>query len=139
MTSGMGDELAERAAQRVREVVAEAERRAEEIVREAEAEAARIRERAEADARERIERARKALDELRLEAEPEREPIKPEPAAAEPASGDAGSEERAARLVAMKMAIDGATRSQIVAWLNDEIPEGRREEIADEVMERAKR
>jgi hypothetical protein len=148
MTSGMGDELAERAAERVREVIAEAERRAGEIVREAEDEAARVRERAEADARQRIERARKALDELRVEAEPPPvpEPEAPpepepegEPIAAEPAAGERGSEERAAMLVAMKMAVDGATREQIVAWLNDEIPKGRREEIADEVMERAKR
>jgi len=70
-----GEELAGRAAETVRRVIAEADERAAEIVREAEgeatrireraeAEAARIRERAEADARGQIEAAKRALDEL---------------------------------------------------------------------------
>jgi hypothetical protein len=69
------DDLAAKAAEAVRRVVAEAEDRAAEILREAEskaagiseqaeAEAARIRERAEADARGQIEAAKRALDEL---------------------------------------------------------------------------
>jgi len=39
----------------------------------------------------------------------------------------------------MKMALDGATRAQIIAWLNDEIPKGTRERIATDVLERAER
>ena len=69
------DELAAKAAETVRRVIAEAEARAAEIVREANEEAARIRdgaesdasrarEQAEADARAQIEAARRALDEL---------------------------------------------------------------------------
>jgi hypothetical protein len=75
MTDGRADELAARAADSVRQAIAEAEQRAAEIVREAEAEAAstrqraeadaaKIRERAEADARGQIEAAKRALDEL---------------------------------------------------------------------------
>jgi hypothetical protein len=78
--SGMGtgqhaDDLAAKAAETVRRVVAEADDRAAEIVRDAEAkaasireqaeaEAAQIRQRGEADARAQIEAAKRALDEL---------------------------------------------------------------------------
>jgi vacuolar-type H+-ATPase subunit H len=69
------DELAAKAADAVRGVVAEAEERAAEIIRDAEAKAASIREQAEAeaaqtkergeaDARAQIEAAKRALDEL---------------------------------------------------------------------------
>jgi hypothetical protein len=69
------DDLAAKAAEAVRGIVAEAEDRAAEIIRDAdaqaagireqaEAEAQRIRERAEADARGQIEAAKRALDEL---------------------------------------------------------------------------
>ena len=69
------DDLAAKAAEAVRRVVAEAEDRAAEIIREAEAkaasireqaeaEAAQIRERGEKDARAQIEAAKRALDEL---------------------------------------------------------------------------
>jgi cell division septum initiation protein DivIVA len=69
------DDLAAKAAETVRRVVAEAEDRAAEILREAEAKAAsireqaeaeakQIRERGEADARAQIEAAKRALDEL---------------------------------------------------------------------------
>jgi protein TonB len=69
------DELAAKAAETVRGVVAEAEERAAEIIRDAEAKAASIREQAEAeaaqtkergeaDARAQIEAAKRALDEL---------------------------------------------------------------------------
>jgi cell division septum initiation protein DivIVA len=76
MSSGQhSDDLAAKAAEAVRRVVAEAEDRAGEILREAEAkaasireqaqaEASQIRERAEADARGQIEAAKRALDEL---------------------------------------------------------------------------
>ncbi len=69
------EELASKAAETVRRIVAEAEERAAEILREAEskagsireqaeAEASQIRERADADARGQIEAAKRALDEL---------------------------------------------------------------------------
>jgi vacuolar-type H+-ATPase subunit H len=74
-TGQQGDDLAAKAAEAVRRVVAEAEDRAAEIIREAEAKAASIREQAEAeaaqirdrgeqDARAQIEAAKRALDEL---------------------------------------------------------------------------
>ena len=72
---GHSDDLAAKAADAVRGIVAEAEDRAAEIIRDAdakaagireqaEAEAKRIRERAEGDARGQIEAAKRALDEL---------------------------------------------------------------------------
>lgn len=75
MTEGHADELAAKAADAVRSVLAEAETKAGEIIRRAEdeaasirdraqAESAQIRERAEADARGQIEAAKRALDEL---------------------------------------------------------------------------
>jgi outer membrane biosynthesis protein TonB len=76
MSAGQqADDLAGKAADAVRQVLAEAESRAAEIVRDAEAraasirdqaeaEAAQIRERAEGDARAQIEAAKRALDEL---------------------------------------------------------------------------
>jgi hypothetical protein len=92
------DDLAAKAAEAVRRVVAEAEDRAAEILREAEAKAGsireqaetaakQIRERAEADARGQIEAAKRALDELggtlvaaATEAIPKAETPEPEPA-----------------------------------------------------------
>jgi vacuolar-type H+-ATPase subunit H len=184
------EELAQQAADRVREVIAEAERRADEIVQEAEEEAVRIRTEAEGENRTRIERARRALEELsedsasgadppetearplRAAPEPKRRKArsgrkaKPEPMATAEPEPEPEPEQRAgpateaapeqpktlkpgpeadedreegARLAAMKMALDGATKGQIVAWLNDEIPKRTREQIAAEVMERAKR
>jgi hypothetical protein len=91
------DELAAKAADAVRSVVAEAEQRAAEIVRDAETKAASIREqaeaeasgirkRAESDARGQIEAAKRALDELggtlvaaASEAIPKAETPEPEP------------------------------------------------------------
>lgn len=74
-TGGHSDDLAAKAAEAVRRVVAEAEDRAAEIIMEAEAKATSIREQAEAeakgirergetDARAQIEAAKRALDEL---------------------------------------------------------------------------
>jgi vacuolar-type H+-ATPase subunit H len=98
MDEGHGtDELAAKAADAVRGVVAEAEERAAEIIRDAEAKAAsireqaeaeavQIRERGEADARAQIEAAKRALDELggtlvaaATEAIPKSETPEPEP------------------------------------------------------------
>jgi len=140
------EDLAERAAERVREIIAEAEQWAGEIVRKAEDEAGQIRSRAESEAHGRVDEARQALDELeeRLgaplrqgseadqtrghEARPRRpktsrrakpepkakapvqEPEQPASAAAEAEPGPPGVEAgdaQAARLVAMKLALDG--------------------------------
>jgi hypothetical protein len=98
MSSGQhADDLAAKAAEAVRRIVAEAEDRATEIVRDAEAkagsireqaevEAKQIRQRAEADARGQIEAAKRALDELggtlvaaATEAIPKAETPEPEP------------------------------------------------------------
>jgi hypothetical protein len=96
-SGGHSDDLAAKAADAVRGIVAEAEDRAAEIIRDAdakaagireqaEAEAKRIRERAEADARGQIEAAKRALDELggtlvaaASEAIPKAETPEPEP------------------------------------------------------------
>jgi outer membrane biosynthesis protein TonB len=129
-------------AERVRELVSEAETRAAEIVRDAEADAKRIRERAEAEARERLDEVRTALADLegRLKGgsaevdpgpvtvpEPSPEPV-PEPTPApvpEPtpppdegtpptaANGAKSGDAVAARLVAMNMALEGASRDEI--------------------------
>jgi hypothetical protein len=167
------DQLAQQAAERVREVITRAEQRAAEIVREAEAEADRIRGAAERDARERLANARKALDQLegqlagaKTETQPptaetqpgtaETQPggpeaptgppvpepgpqpgPEPEPSP-EPGNGDGGGEE-AARLVAMKMALDGTPREKVIASLDSSIPTDRRERIVAEVFERARR
>src|SRR5829696_743647 len=65
MSAGyQADDLAAKAAEAVRSVIANAEDRAAEIVRDAEAKAASVREQAEADARAQIEAAKRALDEL---------------------------------------------------------------------------
>jgi len=161
------EELAGQAADAVRRVVADAEARAEEIVREAEEEAKRIRERAEADANERIESARKALDDLRgrleeggpqvapgrppAEAipptppqpeaetpgpEPVPEPVpapEPIPEPAPPGNGD----DAAARLLAMKLAIDGKGREEIAYELDAKFGTEDRAALLDDVLARA--
>lgn len=164
------EQLAQQAAERVRETIAEAERRAEEIVRKAEAEAERIRgdaegeaERirgdAEGDARRRLDEVRRALDQLegqlpgaRAETQPggpetPTGPPVPEPGpqpgpepepSPEPGDGGGGDEE-AARLVAMKMAIDGKSRDEVVGSLDSNLPAASRERIVAEVFERAGR
>jgi hypothetical protein len=166
MSPERADDLAAKAAEAVRRVVAEAEDRAAEIVREAEAkaesireqataEAAQIRERGEADARSQIEAAKRALDELggtlvaaateaipkaetpepepQLEPESEPEPkLDPEP---QPGNGD----DAAARLVAMKLAVDGQDRAEIEGQLNEKFGPADRSALLDDVLSRAAR
>jgi hypothetical protein len=167
MSSGQhADDLAAQAAETVRRVLMEAEDRAAEILREAEAKAAgvreraeadavRIRERAEADARGQIEAAKRALDELggtlvaaateaiptaetqEPEPEPEPEPeldpeLDPEP---QPGNGD----DAAARLVAMKLAVEGQDRAAIEAQLNEKFGAADRSALLDDVLSRAAR
>lgn len=162
------EELAQKAADRVREVIADAEKQASEIVKKAEEEAAQIRERAESEARDKIERARRALAELAGDDAPAAEtpdprppapvpepptprpdpspPAEPEPeppsaadgAATIPASGN-GGDDSAARLVAMKMALDGSDRSQIAAELESKFGASDRNALLDDVLSRAGR
>jgi hypothetical protein len=177
MSTGQhADDLAAKAAETVRRIVAEGEDRAAEIVRDAEAkavsireqaeaEAKQIRERGEADARGQIEAAKRALDELggtlvaaATEAipkaetpapapEPEPEPeLDPEPppepespgAPEAPVSPPAGNgNDAAARLVAMKLAVDGKDRTAIEAELNEKFGAADRAALLDDVLSRA--
>jgi cell division initiation protein len=132
------EQLIKETSETVRSALESAQRRADEIVREAEAEAQRIRASAEAEARERLDQVRQALE--RLEAglgagsapqersteaaqkparsakqpsEPEPDAPEPEPASAPAASNQApGDDAGAARLVAMKPALDGTSRDE---------------------------
>lgn len=145
------EELASQAAEAVRRTVAEAEAKAEEIVRDAEAEAKRIRDEAEAEARERIDRARRALSELAGETpapdpEPEPQPQPapapapdPEPQPQEPTAAGANGDDAAARLVAMKLAVDGKGREEIEAELSARFGPGDRSDLLDDVLSRAAR
>jgi hypothetical protein len=157
--SNRAEELAGQAAEAVRRVVAEAEAKAEEIVRDAEAEAKRIRDEAEAEARERIERARRALSELAGETpepgpapdpEPAPEPQQnpqpqpvptpdPEPPPQGPTAAGANGDDAAARLVAMKLAVDGKGREEIEAELSARFGPGDRSGLLDDVLSRAGR
>jgi outer membrane biosynthesis protein TonB len=157
------EELAAQAAEAVRRAVAEAEARAEQIVSEAEAEAKRIRDGAEAEARERIERARRALSELARETpplrpdpepepsprpdpvpepapEPQPEPVpNPDPVPPEPTAGGDNGDDAAARLVAMKLAVEGKGREEIEAELSARFGPGDRSGLLDDVLSRAGR
>jgi hypothetical protein len=150
-----------KAEQLVRDAEAEAKR-----VREAaEANATEIRERAEAEARERIESTSRALEELRGKlgaapdpktpptevspppegAEPEPEPVRAEPEVptAPPSAGVSGpggnGDDAAARLVAMKLAVDGKGREEIEAELTQRFGSGDRSALLDDVLARAGR
>jgi cell division septum initiation protein DivIVA len=142
------DDLARQAADHVRDVIAEAERAAAEIIERAESEAAQIRERAESEARDKLERARRALSELAGETPgPQPPPVPdptppapappPEPPA--PAANSHGSDDSAARLMAMKMALDGKARDQIATELNQKLGDADRGALLDDVLTRAGR
>jgi hypothetical protein len=155
----LAEELASQAAEAVRRTVAEAEAKAEEIVRNAEAEAKRIRDEAEAEARERIERARRALSELAGETpepgpapdpepapepqpNPQPQPVPtpdPEPPPQGPTAAGANGDDAAARLVAMKLAVDGKGREEIEAELSARFGPGDRSGLLDDVLSRAGR
>ena len=170
MSSGQhSDDLAAKAAEAVRRVVAEAEDRAAEIIRDAEAKAASIREQAESDARGQIEAAKRALDELggtlvaaASEALPKAETPVPEPEPApEPAPAPAPQPEApeeapgapeapvsppaaerndaAERLVAMKLAVDGQDPAAIEAELIERFGPGDRSALLKDVISRVAR
>jgi colicin import membrane protein len=161
MSAGQhADDLAAKAAEAVRRVVAEADDRAAEILREAEAkatsireqaevEASQIRERAEADARAQIEAAKRALDELggslaaaatqaveRAESEPTEPELEPEPAPeSAPAAGN--GDDAAERLVAMKLAVEGKDSAAIEAELIERFGQRDRSALLRDVLSRA--
>jgi hypothetical protein len=179
MTEGHAEELAAKAADAVRSVVAEAEAQAGEIIRKAEeeaasirdraqADAAQIRERAEGDARGQIEAAKRALDELggtlvaaatealpaaetQPEPEPEPEPApEPEPEPQEPPEAPgapeapispptANGDDAAARLVAMKLAVEGMDPAAIEAELVERFGPGDRSALLRDVLSRVAR
>jgi len=139
-TQMAGEEIVRELTDRIREAIEAAEKRAAEIVRRAETEAQRIRAEAEAAASRRLDEVQKALDDLqgrlsgeaRSEAtpgpvtvpepapaatpEPGPEPAPPpaeaDPPSPEPANGGGDGQEAAARLVAMKLALDGTAREE---------------------------
>lgn len=166
MSAGQqADDLAAKAAEAVRRVVAEAEDRAAEIIRDAEAKAAsireqaeveatQIRERGETDARAQIEAAKRALDELggtlvaaASEAIPKAETPEPEPqpepespgAHEAPVSPPANGDDAAERLVAMKLAVEGRDRAAIEAELSERFGASDRSALLDDVLSRAAR
>jgi V/A-type H+/Na+-transporting ATPase subunit G/H len=165
-TGGHSDDLAAKAAEAVRRVVAEAEDRAAEIIRDAdakaasireqaEAEAAQIRERGETDARAQIEAAKRALDELggtlvaaASEAIPKAETpqSKPQPEPESPGAHEApvsppagNGDDAAERLVAMKLAVEGRDRAAIEAELSERFGASDRSAMLDDVLSRAAR
>jgi hypothetical protein len=163
------EQLAQQAADGVRALIADAERKAAEIVERAEQEASQIRERAESEAREKLDRARRALAELagdespaadtpdpqppmptpepptpRPDPTPVPEPDPAPPSAADgpataPATASNGGDESAARLVAMKMALDGRGREEISSELDSRFGATDRSGLLDDVIARAGR
>jgi len=156
------DQLAATVATEARKVLQEAEARAREIVGAAERDAGELRARAEAEARDKVEGARRALEELTSRfgsgtaappasvpeppapspppAGPPPAPEVPEPAPApEPATQapPARDDTQAARLVAMKMALDGASREEIDAELGRSYSLADRAALVDEVLAKA--
>jgi vacuolar-type H+-ATPase subunit H len=150
------EELIKQTSESVRSALEAAQRRADEIVREAEVEAQRIRRQAEAEARERLDQVRQALEQLeaglgaksaRSNTGPKPQPAQPEPAAAEaepePAaatpnqtpSDDGG----AARLVAMKLALDGTSREEARKQLAADYQVDGLDSLLDEVYLKAGR
>jgi hypothetical protein len=155
------EDLAKQAADSVRQVIAEAQKQAAEIIAAAEKEAEGIRARAEAEARDQVEGARRALEELTARfgsqgaapppppapAPPAARPsppapTPPEPEAAvadepEPAPPASEDDSQAARLVAMKMALDGASREEIDAELEGSYTLADRDALLDEILAKA--
>ena len=129
------DELAQRAADRVREVIAEAERRAEEIIGEAEREAARIRARTETP----DPRPPSPVPEPPVPEPPPPAPTPPEP---EPTPGlssvnGTSGDQAAIRLLAMKLALEGKDRDQIASELEAKFGPAERGPLLDEILARA--
>jgi hypothetical protein len=148
------EELAQQAADSVRDVIAAAERRAEEIVREAEAEAERIRAGATAE----TPSPPVPHPDPSPPGDPVPEPTPPEPAppaptpptpdptppAPDPApptttSNGAATGDAAVRLLAMKLALDGGGRDEIASALETKFGAADRGALLDDVLARAGR
>jgi vacuolar-type H+-ATPase subunit E/Vma4 len=136
------EDIVKQVADRVREALDDAERRAGEIVRAAEEEANRIRTRAEAEARNQLDDVRKAIDQLQgvfsreLDAKVEPGPVtvpEPEPPPSPEPPADAG----AARLVALKLALDGAPREKVRERLAADYPLADVDSLLDDVYAKA--
>jgi dsDNA-specific endonuclease/ATPase MutS2 len=154
--------LAEQVARQVEDAISSAQGRAEEIVATARREAEQIRSAAEAEAEERIRRAQEAVDRLVAQAGQLRDavagepapPPAPEPKAAdrapEPAGetrstedlieqmkgGGAKPDEGGARLVAMKMALDGKPRDEVERHLQSNFELDGTDALLDDVYAR---
>jgi cell division septum initiation protein DivIVA len=140
------EELAQKAADQVREVIADAERRAEEIVREAEAEAERIRESAKAETPPPPD---PTPDPMPSPGPPTPDPSPPDPTPdpgppGPPAPGPqisaqngAVNDDAAAKLVAMQLALSGKGREQIASELESRFGAGDRAALLDDVLARA--
>ncbi len=156
------EDLAKQAADSVRQVIAEAQKQAAEIISAAEKEAEGIRARAQAEARDQVEGAKRALEELTARfgqqssspqqaappPTPEPPPPPPGPPTPEPAEAttepeptaapaSASDDSQAARLVAMKMALDGVFRDEIDAELEKSYSLADRAALVDEVLAKA--
>ncbi len=149
--------IADQLAAQVRELLQGAEEQAKQVMEAAEAEVARIREAAAEAGRRRIEDARSALDELegRLgTTDPPPAPRVPEPPAPAPAPvtekprppepvvepvspTPGGGDESAARLVAMKMALDGAPRDDVRSRLAADYSVADLDGLLDDVFAKA--
>src|ERR671935_474695 len=155
------EEIVREVAEKIREALDSAQQRAEGIIREAESEAERIRSEAEADARSRLDQVRRSLTELEAAlgsaqgapaaqrespstaptaARDPRSEVEP-PADREP-SAEASDEvgpvaEGAARLVAMKLALDGTPRKEARERLAADYDVANLDSLLDEVYARA--
>jgi outer membrane biosynthesis protein TonB len=158
------EDIVKQVADRVREALDDAERRAGEIVRAAEEEANRIRTQAEAEARNQLDDVRKAIDQLQgvfsreldtkvepgpvTVPEPEPPPVpepepplvpepEPPPDEATPPSPEPPADAGAARLVALKLALDGAPREQVRQRLAADYPLADVDSLLDDVYAKA--
>src|SRR4051794_16417862 len=156
------EDLAQQAADSVRKVVEEAQKEAAKIVAAAEKEAEGIRARAEAEARDQVEGARKALEDLTARfgsggapapaaastpepaedvaeaptSPPVAEAAGPAPTKEKSRAAAPGDDSQAARLVALKMALDGASREEIDAELGSYSLEDK-DALLDDVLAKA--
>jgi cell division septum initiation protein DivIVA len=152
------EQLIKQTSESVRAALEAAQRRADEIVSEAEAEAQRIRAAAESEARERLDEVRRALEQLEAglgaRSAPRKSSTRPKPQAAQPEPSQAeppresepapeardegsGDDAAGARLVAMKLALDGTARDDARKQLAGEYEVDDLDSLLDEVYAKA--
>jgi len=150
----VSEELAQRAADRVREVIADAERRAAEIVREAEADAERIRAAARAETPDPQPPSpvpeppvphpdpTPPGDPVPSPPAPEPAPAPPSPPNPEPTPGmstnGSTAADAAVRLEAMRLALEGTDAAEIAAALDSRFGAADRGTLIDDVIGRAR-